>query len=490
MITVNSMNYTSLESGNLQNIEFFNITGNAIPSWLESNNTNTSTGTIYWVKLTNSILGRSSATTGIQGHTNVTIFMGFAPLTTNLFSNTITGEAPQLSSTYAQYDNGANVFTTFYDNFEGSTINTMTYNVILPSGASITQNNGITIATTSVTGAGFVTNNGFAPPIVFETDVIGGTGGNDGVGIALFSGNTSSSQGYRFSTSCSVAYMAYGFGGTISCTGNPAVNLGPGVMGGVWYGPSSQTWYKNYTQYGGTQGYGLPAKEYLVYGESYSLGSISLQWSRVRSYLPNGVMPSVTFGSSSTIVIPTITPSGSQVVYGNANQILSFTSTMKGTTPPYTYNWIATNTVTGAVVANALYKSVSSNSNTFAFKANAQMDGNTIRVNVIVTDSQSNIINSIKTETITISSVTVPSGVITYVPITIGNAQASATTSPSQQMIVVNSSNYTVLEAGNLQNIEFFNITGAIIPSWHETHENYCIRLCLDSSKVTAPSKY
>ncbi|MDE1871305.1 MAG: hypothetical protein KGI06_03630 [Candidatus Micrarchaeota archaeon] len=114
MITVNSMNYTSIESANLQNIEFFNSTGNIIPSWLESNNTNTSTRTIYWVELTNSILGRGNDANSMLPSSNVIIYMGFAPLATNLFSNTITGEAPQLSSTYAQYDTGANVFT-FYD---------------------------------------------------------------------------------------------------------------------------------------------------------------------------------------------------------------------------------------------------------------------------------------------------------------------------------------------------------------------------------------
>ena len=44
------------------------------------------------------------------------MYVGFAPTTTNLFNTVNDGEAPQLSSTYAGYDDGANVFP-YYDDF-------------------------------------------------------------------------------------------------------------------------------------------------------------------------------------------------------------------------------------------------------------------------------------------------------------------------------------------------------------------------------------
>ncbi|MDE1870816.1 MAG: hypothetical protein KGI06_01085, partial [Candidatus Micrarchaeota archaeon] len=466
MIVFNSSNYTSVESKNLQNIEFFNQSGSIIPSWLESNNTNTSTGTIYWLKLTNSILGRSSDMNSILPNGNATVYMGFASLTTNLFSNTMTGEAPQLSSTYAQYDTGANVFTTFYDDFAGNTVSSSTYNIIASS--HISQNNGFILSTNGgYVETGIITNNGFIPPFITDSYVTGTSGV---AGMEIQSGNTISNGGYQFSGhGCSVDI---GSMSSLNCNNAPHLIIGYGVMGGTWNSSSSQTWYYNYTAHHGTNtNYALPSKEYVALGTFGSNpGILSVQWLRIRAFPPNAIMPSVTFGTTNTPVMPTITPTGHQVIYGNANTILSFTSSMRALSPPYTYNWIAVNTITGTTIANALYTGVSSTTNTFTFKTNAQMDGNTIQVNLTVTDSKSVKVNSIKTETIMISNVITPSGIVTYIPITINNAQGSATQSPFQEMITVNSMNYTSIESGNLDNVEFFNMTGAVIPSWLESN--------------------
>jgi hypothetical protein len=62
--------------------------------------------------------------------------MGFAPLTTSLFNNVNTGEAPQLSSTYAEYDDGANIFN-FYDNFAGTVLNTSKWNILTNENYSV-----------------------------------------------------------------------------------------------------------------------------------------------------------------------------------------------------------------------------------------------------------------------------------------------------------------------------------------------------------------
>jgi len=60
-------------------------------------------GTVYWLKLK----GTGSSET---------IYMGFAPNSTNLFNGKDVGEAPNLSRTYGEYDDGASVFD-FYTNF-------------------------------------------------------------------------------------------------------------------------------------------------------------------------------------------------------------------------------------------------------------------------------------------------------------------------------------------------------------------------------------
>ena len=104
MITVNSLSYQAYEASNLQNIEFFYANGTIVPSWLESGNSNTDTNTIYWLKVPGNFLPASSSNT---------LYMGFVSTSTNLFSNTITGEAPPLSSPYGEYDDGQNVFNIY-----------------------------------------------------------------------------------------------------------------------------------------------------------------------------------------------------------------------------------------------------------------------------------------------------------------------------------------------------------------------------------------
>ena len=66
-----------------QNVEFLYSNGQVIPSWLESYNP---TDGVWWIKLGS--MPPSSSTT---------IYMGFAPKTTNLFNTVNDGEAPQLS---------------------------------------------------------------------------------------------------------------------------------------------------------------------------------------------------------------------------------------------------------------------------------------------------------------------------------------------------------------------------------------------------------
>ena len=113
MISINSLVYKNYESGNLNNIEFFYSNSTLVPSWLEGNSSynlnpgtsNISTNTIYWLKLNN-----------ITANSNVIVYMGFANHSTNLFSSSITGEAPTLSSTYGSYDNGGSIFN-YYQSF-------------------------------------------------------------------------------------------------------------------------------------------------------------------------------------------------------------------------------------------------------------------------------------------------------------------------------------------------------------------------------------
>ncbi|MEM3661569.1 MAG: hypothetical protein QXG73_01935, partial [Candidatus Micrarchaeaceae archaeon] len=93
-------------NGNTANFEYFYANGTIIPAWIESNS---SGKIITWVKIKN---------------TTTSFYLGFASKTTNLLSSSCTsgiGEAPQLSSTYAEYDTGACVNINYW-NFAGTSL--------------------------------------------------------------------------------------------------------------------------------------------------------------------------------------------------------------------------------------------------------------------------------------------------------------------------------------------------------------------------------
>ena len=140
MIVIDPASYKAYEAGNLQNIEFFYANGTIISSWLETGNSNTSTQAIYWLKLNN----------GIPAQTSITIYMGIGSISTNFFNGNTIGEAPQLSSTYAEYDNGANIFD--YYNLNPTSLSGWTVNSI-SSGAGL--------STTAPENPYFETSNAF-----------------------------------------------------------------------------------------------------------------------------------------------------------------------------------------------------------------------------------------------------------------------------------------------------------------------------------------
>ena len=94
-------------------------------AWIEQN----SLSNVYiWIKIPTSIPANGS----------LTIYM----FVRNSIQYPYTGIAPYLTSTYAQYDNGENVFN-FYDNFAGTTLSSKW--TAGTSGGSYTVNNGLTI---------------------------------------------------------------------------------------------------------------------------------------------------------------------------------------------------------------------------------------------------------------------------------------------------------------------------------------------------------
>ena len=77
------------------------LSGNLMPTWVESNG-------IAWVNLGANTIAASSSANGIY-------YIGINSGTNFFISGNEIGEAPQLPAAYGEYDNGANVFTIYFN---------------------------------------------------------------------------------------------------------------------------------------------------------------------------------------------------------------------------------------------------------------------------------------------------------------------------------------------------------------------------------------
>ena len=160
---------------------------------------------------------------------------------------------------------------------------------------------------------------------------------------------------------------------------------------------------------------------------------------------------------------PTLSSSPSLPSTQTVGNTITFTASWSGGTSTYKADYLITNTVTGSLIANALYTGITGTTNSFAWTIPSADGGNTVQANIIVTDSASTpeSTNSINSGTLTINvlspsvpAVIVPANIFYYVPITFTNSQTVGITNPFQLATTVNSLEYKNYEASNLQNIE------------------------------------
>ena len=112
-VKIGSYALSAYESRTLGNVVWFSLNGSIIPSWIQCNANSSSSCTLYWLRLDFSIPGNSS----------LPVFMGFDNTSVSNFAGTdsLEGEAPQLSSIYGEYDNGHLIFP-LYCNFSGTNL--------------------------------------------------------------------------------------------------------------------------------------------------------------------------------------------------------------------------------------------------------------------------------------------------------------------------------------------------------------------------------
>lgn len=276
--------YEPFLNSDLSNVYFSSDSAGSsvIDSWLESGNSSSSSATTWWI------------VTSVGANSNTTIYMQVDLSGANHHNNTTTGVAPQLTPTYAEYDNGINIFS-FYDNFAGTSLSSKW----ISSGGTVTVNNGITI-----TGASpYVSTNTYTVSSPIEIEYYGTL---NSIGINAWNAGGAgkaggTNQGAIGFTIVSGGYYTSGQSSPTAGT-NSGTDYGMSVTG-VWeieaYSSSAANFYFNYGNKSTVTSNPPTYPIYLALAAYWGTTSNSnvYYWARTRIYPPNGIMPSVSLGS-------------------------------------------------------------------------------------------------------------------------------------------------------------------------------------------------
>jgi hypothetical protein len=264
-------------NSNLSNLRFV-YNGQFVPAWLESINNDIAT---IWIKMPVSIPANSSITLNLYADSNLN------------FDGAYWGEAPQLSPTYGQYDNGTAVFNNYW-NFAG----TSTPSGWIQSGCSVSYNNGVLIVSSATGTYWYYTNAIYSGDILVEEmmEVIAQTstnqGGEGGVGITTTSPSFYSTFSMTRVVQGAKPTIASIFGGNRYYFSSIFEPVGTFGIIGFYASSSGMAVYSNY-QTIATSTKTVPSSYYIV-GANLSTGAqVFVQWLRTRAYPPNGVMPTV-----------------------------------------------------------------------------------------------------------------------------------------------------------------------------------------------------
>jgi len=278
--------FPSLNSS-LSNLRFV-YNGQFVPAWLESINNGTAT---IWMQMPVSIPANSSITLNLYANPGLN------------FDGVYWGEAPQLSSTYGQYDNGASVFP-YYQKWGGLSS--------LPSGWSSISGTVITYASTytkiapapSTTGWFGISLNPI-PSSLSSTTTVWEFYGNmyDSVPAGNYVGTTQWNNGggysgYGFMEGASPTNLInFANNNTLFKTGYNDTNNSK-VYTMQMNTATSLQMFINYEQIYSTTSATAESVTYFSISAGNNGGGapstpIYIYWLRVRAYPPNGVMPTV-----------------------------------------------------------------------------------------------------------------------------------------------------------------------------------------------------
>ncbi len=315
MITFNPTSYTSNEVSDLGNIRFMQ-NGVTLYSWCSSGCTSASSNAVFWVMIPTGIGFNAGGTA------NVVVNMTFLANTVE-YDGVTAGEAPQLSATYGQYDNGASIFSIYFNgnvpttSFTKASSITLTTNTVVPFGSSTITALQVTGGDTGINGifynaasipltsaiaeasAAQYANTGGSYLLVGLQDINSAT--NPGNLIGVGSGY-SSSYFYQGYITGSVRYQAYNIQGAATTDFKFYSLTFSGVSTTSYYSYVAPQLYSTSGGYSGTLNVNPISGSSLYLGIGYGAGGgqyLHYNWARVRFNPPGGVMPTTSFGAIS-----------------------------------------------------------------------------------------------------------------------------------------------------------------------------------------------
>ena len=289
-VSVNSNAYSTYINSPWNNVEFTtgpSATGTVLQGWIESAASNTASNTVVWLNLPSTI-GADS---------NTVVYMNFMPINV-LSSGGPTGEAPSLSGTYGQYDNGGRVFP-YYQPWGGlSSLPSGWVNAA--SGSALTYYPSYTQITSAGPSHAYVNYSG-APfssmSAPFTIDWYGDM--YECTGTTIYTGVQSATSYSIIGENNCPAPFVEATGITYTQVGGEG-GSGNKVYTNMWYTSTSYKFMIGYSSIAsGTVATPVGSMtKFVLSGGSYSGNPpINVYWLRTRVTPPSGVMPSVSFGS-------------------------------------------------------------------------------------------------------------------------------------------------------------------------------------------------
>ncbi|HUO05414.1 MAG TPA: choice-of-anchor D domain-containing protein [Candidatus Binataceae bacterium] len=327
LVKMSPITFSSIYAANLDNANWQDGAGNILNSWLESGESKVSTATNYWVNL--------GANTIAGGGGTLTIYQCIYKTSVNAIDGVATGAEPNYTGTYGQYDNGATVFSKFYDNFAGSSLNGSLWS----SEGSFTVSNGLSIATSS-SGApcgenDVYSNSTFGPGVIGEALGLtknplssGQTAcvmGGEGFAGGTIDGTPAITDGW-----VQDGVNAYGLsvfdGASVDYEADsPAASSSVNSIVGVGFVDSSTTQsFVNYVQAASSSfSTSSGALNFVIGFQNNNFITNNYIWARVRDYPPGGEMPPETTIASPSTSVTTASVSSSS---GTASMIYPATA--------------------------------------------------------------------------------------------------------------------------------------------------------------------